>query len=95
MSVILKGSNCINNMSSPQRGRKRKKRQKDDDIILPKKEMIPIIDDDDALTSPYERHIHFYSNCRHVEKTHVKDIRPQTYYFCSECMIFHVIRYIG
>jgi hypothetical protein len=89
-------------MSPTGRHRKNKKNKGD---VLPQKDIIqitPIIPTDcieenkkEDLTSPYERHIHFYSNCRNVEKTHVKDIKPQTYYFCSKCMTFHIIRAVG
>jgi hypothetical protein len=60
--------------------------------------MRKLLDDHDnpsSLTSEYTRTIHFQSNCRNTEKTHVRHIKPDTYYDCSLCHCFHLIREIG
>jgi len=49
-------------------------------------------DNTNELTSQYKRTIYFKSDCNNKEKTHIRNITPGTYYPCSKCHEYHLIR---
>jgi hypothetical protein len=44
------------------------------------------------MISKYERRVEFYSKCLNVEKTHIKKVALLSYYYCSKCHDYHMVR---